>query len=446
MPDTPIFTQRVALLALLSRLHFYLGLFIGPFILLAALSGTLYVLTPQLESRLYAHLIFTNAQGTHHSLEQQIYAAQRIVGFQTPLVAVRPASSNEHSTRVMFSDPTLNPGENRALFINPVSLEVLGESTVYGTSGILPLRMNISYLHSGALFGTFGRYYSELAASWLWLAALGGLALWATRKQQNKRNQPKRHASLGAILLPLMLFFSATGLTWSQLAGENIAQVRQWLDWRTPLLNTALDKVAAPGDEHQHHSHYGSETKVMRNPWPGLFDGVLLQARLNGIDADKLEIRPPTDSDRGWTVKEIDHGWPTRVDAIAIDPSSFKILDRLKFEHFPLIAKLIRWGVDAHMGVLFGVANQLLLALFGAGLCITIIWGYRMWWRRRARRANNSYVLIFQWQTLSIGIKVSLLALAIACALLIPLFGIGLLLMLLVDSIISGNKRHVFKK
>lgn len=187
MSVTPASSQRSTLMALMLRLHFYLGLFIGPFILLAALSGTLYVLTPQLENRLYAHLLFTDSQGAPRSLELQIFAAQRVAGVQTPLVAVRPAPSAGQSTRVMFSDATLKAGENRALFIDPVTLAVLGEATVYGTSGALPLRMTIDYLHSGTLFGRLGRYYSELAASWLWVAALGGVALWVLRKPSAKK-------------------------------------------------------------------------------------------------------------------------------------------------------------------------------------------------------------------------------------------------------------------
>ena len=38
---------------LFRRLHFYIGLFIAPFIFVAALTGTLYVLTPQLEQAIY---------------------------------------------------------------------------------------------------------------------------------------------------------------------------------------------------------------------------------------------------------------------------------------------------------------------------------------------------------------------------------------------------------
>jgi uncharacterized iron-regulated membrane protein len=42
-----------------------------------------------------------------------------------------------------------------------------------------------------------------------------------------------------------------------------------------------------------------------------------------------------------------------------------QVLDRTRFDDFPLMAKLTRWGVDFHMGILFGLANQLLLIAFG---------------------------------------------------------------------------------
>lgn len=48
-------TPRAAWGNLLRRLHFYVGLFVGPFIFFAALTGTLYVATPQLENALYRH-------------------------------------------------------------------------------------------------------------------------------------------------------------------------------------------------------------------------------------------------------------------------------------------------------------------------------------------------------------------------------------------------------
>ncbi len=66
------------------------------------------------------------------------------------------------------------------------------------------------------------------------------------------------------------------------------------------------------------------------------------------------------------------------------------------------MAKLTRWGVDAHMGVLFGLPNQLLLALFGFGLCAMIVLGYRMWWMRSPAlpMQNPAQTLLTAWLTL----------------------------------------------
>src|SRR5690606_41652918 len=52
---------------------------------------------------------------------------------------------------------------------------------VYGNSGALPLRTWISMLHRHLHLGEVGRLYSELAASWLWVVALGGVVLWVSR-------------------------------------------------------------------------------------------------------------------------------------------------------------------------------------------------------------------------------------------------------------------------
>lgn len=100
---------------------------------------------------------------------------------------------------------------------------------------------------------------------------------------------------------------------------------------------------------------------------------------------------------------EIDRRWPTQVDAVAVDPHSMQVLDRTRFDDFPLMAKLTRWGVDFHMGILFGLINQLLLIAFGIALCVLIIWGYRMWWMRRPARsaADPVQTLCQSWLALS---------------------------------------------
>lgn len=157
-------SSRAAWLALLRRLHFYIGLFIGPFIFIAALSGTLYVATPQLENVIYRDALKSDSSGKERSLAEQVDVARQVTGPDAQIQAVRPAIAGE-TTRVMFADPALGPSETRAIFIDSVTLAVKGDMTVYGTSGILPLRQWIDYLHRSLLLGDVGRNYSELAAS-----------------------------------------------------------------------------------------------------------------------------------------------------------------------------------------------------------------------------------------------------------------------------------------
>ncbi|WP_438437668.1 PepSY-associated TM helix domain-containing protein [Kluyvera sichuanensis] len=435
-------TSRAAWVHLLRRLHFFIGLFVGPFIFVAALTGTLYVATPQLENLMYRQALQGEMSGERHSLAEQIAVAERSLGTPLRLSAVRPALEAGETTRVMFDDPALAPSENRAIFIDPITLAIKGDMTVYGTSGILPLRQWIDYAHRSLLLGDIGRLYSELAASWMWIAALGGVALWAftrpKRRIKNRLQNTRRvHVTLGWCLLAGMLLFSATGLTWSQWAGGNVDKLRATFGWLTPQVNTQLHgSEAMVMDPHaEHHAHH--QGMVMSEPPIAVdrIDAILQVAQRGGIDATHLEIRPPRSVDRAWTVTEIDRRWPTQVDAVAIDPGSLAILDYTQFADFPLMAKLTRWGVDFHMGVLFGLPNQLLLMAFGLALCVAIVMGYRLWWIKRPAHSSVSPVqtLAQSWLALALPGRVLTLLLAIAFGLALPVMGASLLLFVIID-------------
>ncbi len=435
--------SRAAWVELLRRLHFYIGLFIGPFIFIAAFSGTLYVATPQLENFIYRDALSLDSSGPMRSLEEQVALARQVAGQDAQLQAVRPAAQGEN-TRVMFADPRLKPSEARAIFIDPVSLAVKGDMTVYGTSGILPLRQWIDYLHRSLLLGEAGRNYSELAASWMWIAALGGVALWGFTRAPKSHQQMKRgafvrqrrwHRQLGWILFAGLLLFSATGLTWSRWAGDNINLLRERMGWMTPQVKTVLEgHIVMPADPHA--DHHGTHDNMPTMPVDNaLFDSVLVSARAVGLEAARVEIRPAQDSGKAWTVTEIDRRWPTQVDAVAIDTHSMSVIDRTDFSRFPLMAKLTRWGIDFHMGVLFGWPNQLLLVLFGIGLCTTIVLGYRMWWRRRPAQSpdNPLHTLVTAWLGLRLSGRLTVLVIALCLGVTLPLMGLSLLLFIALD-------------
>ncbi len=435
-----------ALLNLIRRLHFYIGLFIAPFIFIAALTGALYALTPQLENRIYADALEAKPQGEAKTLSEQIAAARAYAGQDARIYAVRPAPQATDTTRVQFTDPALGESESRAVFIDPYTLAVKGDLTVYGTSGILPLRTAIDRLHRDLLLGNVGRNYSELAASWLWVAALGGLWLWWTSRPRRTVSAARgaaaktrrRHVLIGVTLSLGLLFFSATGLTWSQWAGGNIDSLRAQLGWLTPQVNATLTGVPpnVPQGEHAHHHMAQRPAAFEENARNADWDNVLASAHSAGIKASKLEIRQPKNAQTAWTVAEIDRSWPTRVDAVSIHPDDFALVDRAEFKRFPLIAKLTRWGVDAHMGVLFGLPNQLILAAFGLGLCALIAFGYRMWWLKRPTSPESApaQTLLNAWLPLSVPQKAASLIVAASLGYALPVMGVSLAAFLLFDA------------
>lgn len=432
--------------AFITRLHFYVGLFVGPFVLIAAITGTLYVLTPQLEDMIYRDQLRTSSLGTVQPLADQVKAARDFIGDDPKLYAVRPSTGPGWNTRIMFSEPGLGESESRAIFVDPITLAIKGDLVVYGTSGILPLRASIDYLHRNLMLGNFGRYYSELAASWLWVAALGGVLLWwwksgarrSSKAQENAHQRTRRvHRQIGIWIAVGLVFLSATGMTWSQLAGGRIDDLRAAVGWVTPSVSTALDKPATVPDSHAgHHDHLADQDHggaVSTIDYVSQLDAVNLLSRQSGLQSPMLEIRLPRKNDQAWLVREYDRSWPTQVDTIAIDPRDMQVISRADFKTFPIVAKLIRWGIDLHMGVLFGVANQVVMTMLGLALIGMIIYGYRIWWQRRPPAGSMPRTLIQSWLYLKTMQKFVVVLIAVLIGWALPMIGLSLIAFLLID-------------
>ncbi|KQT64058.1 MULTISPECIES: PepSY-associated TM helix domain-containing protein [unclassified Aureimonas] len=434
-PQGPAFKLFVA------RLHLFAGLLVGPFLFAAALTGVLYAATPEIEAHLYRGALRTESLGTPRTLAEQAEAAIAHAGPETPLLGIRPATEEGATTRVLFSDPSLGASRSRAVFVDPVTLAIRGDLTAYGSSGILPFRTALDEMHRSLLLGEPGRLYSELAASWLWILALGGIALWIWRRAWRPAPSPalrvrRRHGTTGVTIAAGLLFLSATGLTWSGWAGGRIDALRSATGWTTPSVSLALDGAApvAPAGEHAHHGMDGMAPEPGPAPHEPAtdLDRVLSAARAGGLQSAFVEIRVPKPG-QAWLVREYDRSWPTDVDTLAIDPRSLAITDRADFASFPLVAKLIQWGIAAHMGVLFGLANRLVLAALGLALATTILYGYRIWWRGRPRGTGRT--LAESWLDLGAGLRALTLALAVILGWALPMVGLSLAAFALVDAL-----------
>lgn len=453
---------RTGLYPLAMRLHFYAGIFIAPFILIAAVTGALYAISPTLESIVSRDLLQVDQSGPVKPLSEQVSAA---VATQPNLAlsAVAPSPSAGETTRVLFDDPTLGESERRAVFVNPYTAEPVGDSVVYGSSGALPLRTWIDQLHRDLHLGEPGRLYSELAASWLWVIALAGLVLWVRRVRGRRRRNaagwllaPDRsqggrgkalnwHGTVGTWVLPLALLLSVTGMTWSTYAGENITELREQLSWTTPAVSTKLPGSTGPeltgGGEHAGHG--GPAAEAPANPADRIAEltTVYAVARANGL-TQPVEIAIPAKPEQAFGVKERRMPGTYTVDAIAINGSTGVVTDRLAYADWPLMAKFTNWGIQFHMGLLFGLLNQLLLLAAMIGLITVIVRGYLMWWHRRPTRNTSRFPMgrapkrgtvrrASPWMT------IPLLAVTVLVGWFAPLIGLSLLAFLAIDVVLG---------
>ncbi|MGW4240491.1 PepSY-associated TM helix domain-containing protein [Streptomyces sp. NPDC004749] len=477
----------VVLRPLLLRLHFYAGVLVAPFLLVAAVTGILYAGSLQAEKIVYDHELRVPVGSHRLPLEKQV-AAARAAYPEGTIDAIRPGAGPGTTTRVLLDVPGLKESHRLAVFVDPYRGEARGALDVYGNSGALPLRTWIDGLHRDLHLGDAGRLYSELAASWLWVVALGGVLLWLGRRRNVRRTRrtllPETgakgrrrtlswHGAVGLWAAAGFCFLSATGLTWSQYAGQNITDLRAALSWETPAVSTepahhgagpdATEGADAPGGAGSAHGAH--QDGAGEDDGDGAVSGagphgagagdvgvdrVLRAAREEGL-SDPVEIRFPTGPGLPYSVKQIKNSRPEKHDAVAVAPATGEVTEVIRFDDWPLAAKLSRWGIDAHMGLLFGVANQIVLVALMTALILVISLGYRMWWRRRPtrpapgerdRRAWGRPPVRGAWRRVPGRILAPLTLLAAVLGYYVPLLGISLLLFLALDLALAAYARR----
>jgi uncharacterized iron-regulated membrane protein len=246
-------------------------------------------------------------------------------------------------------------------------------------------------------------------------------------------------------MLAAVLLLSASGLTWSAGAGENITALRTSLGWLTPTVSTSLSGPAsAPAGDHSGHGSASASVSAAADP--AVYDAVQRIARADIISAPMVDIKPPASEGKAWTVTAAGREWPATASAVAIDPASEKVTSRADFKDFGLAAKLTRWAIAAHMGLLFGLPNQLVLLAVAACLAAMVVWGYVMWWKRRPTRgsawamgrpAPRGAFLRGHWA----GVLAAITSMVLV-GMFLPLLGWSLLAFILLDTAVAEARRR----
>ncbi|ACE84073.1 PepSY-associated TM helix domain-containing protein [Cellvibrio japonicus] len=406
-----------ALYRTIWRWHFYAGIFCIPFVILLAITGAIYLFKPYYES--WQEAQYHGLSATREALlpNQQIAAALaavpngKLLSYRLPQTADEAVLVNVHADQAW------------QVFVNPYTGEVLGKQA---SSDQL---MNIvKTIHGELLLGNTGSILVELAACWAIVLIVTGLYLWWPRNSAGfagviypRWRQGSRvfwrdlHAVTGVWIAALALFLLVTGLPWALVWGSALKELRAF-----ELNPVQQDWTQNRQQEHQHWRAQASD----------VFD--LTPAIL--ARAQALQLAPPVELSvanahhQTWKASSQSQNRPRRADVwIQRDGSIEK---HSGFADKTLLDRAIGIGIAAHEGYLFGWFNVLLGVFTCAGLVLISVSGFILWRKRKpdavlgappARPAKTGTVIV--------GITLVL-------AVLLPLMGISLLVLLLLEFLV----------
>ncbi len=428
------------------RWHFYAGLLVIPFMVMLAVTGTIYLFKPQLDALMYPQHV-TPATSLL-SFEQQIAAVEATYP-EAVISQIRPPAAADRSTEVTLSTAE---GTNLTVFVNPYTGAVLGARDDDNNLQEWALTM-----HGSLMAGTVGDVLIELAACWGLVLVLTGLYLWFPRKSgavlgtliprlwsKNRRIFWRDlHAVPGFWGALLIAFMIITGLPWAAFWGENFAQVWNryptglWDDVPTSetpaaVLNeqvktvpwaveiTPLPVSTLPHTGHDHGTDHGQEVTSIS------IDQVVAFAQQRQVPAG-YTIAMPEGAEGVYTISAFPPDPRDQV-TIHLDQYSGDVLLALGWDDYSIVPRAVEMGIALHQGTFGGLPNQILMLAVCLIIVLLSISGAVLWWQRRPKgrlgapaMPNNFPV----WR----GAVVILLILAI----IFPLVGASLLVALAFD-------------
>lgn len=373
------------------RWHFYAGLFCMPFIVLLAISGTIYLFKPQIDTWLdqpYDHL---SLSGSPKSASAQVQAALRAVPGST-FFAYELSKRRENATRIIVT----HHGTRIRVYLHPETLDIL--KTTPEEDRVMRW---VFHFHGDLLMGNGGSALVELAASWTIIMIITGIYLWWPRDKRGfggvfypRLTRGSRtfwrdcHAVTGVWIAFFTLFLLITGLPWAKVWGEYFKEVRRLTgtavvqqDWTVGV--TSRDAIQESSEDHRSHGPAASPLPLSPDR---PFDYSSLNILIPPVAALRLPhpvyISPPAKAGRYWTAKSDTQNRPQRV-TLQLDPSTGTIVGRENFTDRHVLDQAIGIGVAAHEGQLFGWPNVLLGMFTAGGLLFLVFSGAFMWWNRR---------------------------------------------------------------
>ncbi len=433
------------------RWHFFAAFVVVPVLLVLATTGLIYLFRFQIEPLLHADLMKVDTPDGKAVAQPYDVQQQAVTEAHPRATIVSMTEPREPGDSTVFS--VVRPdGSERDVFVNPYSAEVLGalnpDTTVSGYA---------KRIHGELMIGPWGDHVIELGACWAVVMALTGYYLfvrgWRARRRMRKSGRPgarlrSRHGVVGALVGVGLLTLLVSGLPWTGWWGAKVQELAT--DRGTSMWSTdpgALSDPTSTLDESLPHSHSTDvpwamgESKV---PKSSKGDGAGAEVSVANIDtalvvADRAGLRHPMTvampADESGVFSVIGYAFdaPSDERTVHVDRYGGQVVSTYGFDDYPALAKVVSQGIGLHEGRSLG-----LWSFWGAALmCVAVIFmclsGPVMWWRRRPQGAAT---LGAPRGRMPLRASPLLVIAAVALGVLLPLFGLSLVVALLLDQLV----------
>tara|TARA_R110000850_G_scaffold107453_5_gene219034 strand:- start:24513 stop:25889 length:1377 start_codon:yes stop_codon:yes gene_type:complete len=412
------------------RWHFYAGILSAPILWMITITGAMYVFSTEISEWRDQALLKVSPQ------------AERVSYDRLREIATSHGASEDLEGMVVRSDPAHSvfflahiegePGnraddQHQRIYLNPYDGSLLGTRIAEHDFFAVVLE-----LHRSLMLGTTGRILSELVTCWGLILLASGFYLWWPRGKKNAGVWLPRikgkfyavlrdwHAVSGFYLLPLIGIIAFTGLFFTLVLGTGFnTTVKKMGHWPPEWFLTA--DAPAPSPEAQ----------------PMKLDQIVplfLEHSRSGEDAVAIRFaEKPELAHKAFYMIDDDKNSLRTVSVNQYTGEKFSILDP---PDLPFLYRVRLWAVSIHMGKIFGMPTKILAMIASLGLLGLSVTGIWMWWKRRPTGRSG-----FPRAPLPQSLPAWGWALMIVVGILLPVAGVSILLICLLDWICFSQLR-----
>ena len=398
--------------------HFIAGIISLPFVLVLSITGAIYLFNPKVENE------------TKESLEKVQATSDKMISYQQQWEVAKKQMKKKLNSMVLSSNKERATefvsgrfSHKKSLFVNPYTAEVSGTFTPKDT-----WMYTVRKLHGELLGGKVGTKIIELIASWMIVLIITGLYVWWPFKRGVKGvftirfKEGRRilfrdlHAVLGFWISGLLLLTIAGGLPWTDVFGANFKQLQK-------LTNTGYPKTW----------NGKGLTSVASGKALSLDEMVVIakQQNLKGL----VSVGLPKNSKSTFSVSNKTFDLEVQK-MLHFDQYSGELVKKHNWNDVGFLMRGRMWVMAFHQGQ-FGAWNWWLM--FGVALLLTFM----------SIGAIVSYILRREKGSLGIPIVTNsfkvepiILVLLLLLGILLPLFGISLLIIIAFE-LIQKNEEYL---